>query len=189
MAGFYEVTKSDKARKVYFRKVSVSSRTAVYLDDTAEGKLPAPITTLPFSDLVTYDADLKQSTVHAISYDADKGPSVISAVGQIQYSADGVTWANTIPNGVMVAGSPVSFFIRTDPAALTRADDGTYSYNFLMAGVGSGGISLVNQSRNLAVIQGTTPLDQVGQTFSVNCTVVDQSGVSVTGTALSKAWA
>lgn len=189
MAGFYEVTKSDKARKIYFRKVSVSSPTAIYLEDAAEAKLPAAITTMPFANLTTYDPLLVQSTVHAISYDADKGLSVISAVGQTQYSADGVTWANTIPNGVMIAGSPISFFIRTDPAALTRADDGTYSYNFLMAGVGSGGISLVNQSRNLAVIQGTTPLDQAGQTFSVNCTVVDQSGVPVTGTALTKVWA
>lgn len=189
MAGFYEVTKSDKARKIYFRKVSVSSPTAIYLEDAAEAKLPAAISTMPFANLTTYDPALVQATVHAISYDADKGPSVISAVGQTQYSADGTTWTNTIPDGVMVAGGPVSFFIRTDPAALTRADDGTYQYNFLMGGAGSGGISLVNQARNLAVVAGTTPLDQAGINFTVNCTVVDQSGVSVTGTALTKVWA
>jgi hypothetical protein len=88
----------------------------------------------------------------------------------------------------MVAGSPVDFFIRTNPAGLTRSDDGTYTYNFLMQTVGSGGLSLINIGRNLARVAGTTPLDQVGLTFSVNCTVVDGSNHSVAGAAITKVW-
>lgn len=55
---------------------------------------------------------------------------------------------------------------------------------------GSGGLSLINDAtvQNKARITGTTPADQVGKTFSVNCTVVDSYGTSKVGTALSKVW-
>lgn len=188
MAGFYEVTKSDRDRKVIFRRTDRGSATAIYLDDAAEAKLPASTEAMPFADLVTYDADLKPSTVHMVDYDDDKGPALLMVVGQTQYSADGSTWANTIPDGVMVAGSPVNFYVRTNPAGLTRADDGSYTYNFAMASVGAGGISLINVGRNKALISGTTPLDQAGLTFHVNCTVSDTSGNTVAGTALEKDW-
>lgn len=187
MGGFFRVTKNDQARLVVLTRIADNTGGAVYLEDAAIAKLH-PATAMPFSDLVTWDAAVVNAAVYTQAYDADKGPSLITVVGQTQYSADGTTWANTIPDGVMVAGSPVEFFIRTNPAGLTRADDGTYQYNFLMQTVGSGGISLINIGRNLAKVAGTTPLDQVGQTFSVNCTVVDGSAHSVTGTALAKDW-
>lgn len=188
MAGFYVVTKNDRERKITLRRVADNTGGAVYLSDAAEAALPAPIGTMPFADLTTWAVAVKDTAVYQVPYDEDKGPSVITVVGQTQYSADGNAWANTIPNGVMVAGSPVEFFIRTNPAGLTRADDGSYQYNFLMQTVGSGGISLINIGRNLAKVAGTTPLDQVGLMFSVNCTAIDISGNSVTGTALTKVW-
>lgn len=188
MAGFYVVSRNDQKRVITLRRVADNTGGAVYLDDAAEAALPAPTGTMPFADLTTWAAAVKDLSTYQVPYDADKGPSLITVVGQTQYSADGSTWANTIPDGVMVAGSPVEFYIRTNPAGLTRADDGTYTYNFLMQTVGSGGISLINIGRNLAKVAGTTPLDQVGQTFSVNCTVVDGSAHSVTGTALTKVW-
>lgn len=117
--------------------------------------------------------------------------SVISAVGQIQYSADMVTWANSIPSGILVAGSPVNFWVRANPANLVDKDDGAYVYKYLMATVGAGGLSLRNQKTTtgtISQISGITPSDQAGLTFSVNCTVVDSAGTEVTGTALSKAW-
>lgn len=128
-------------------------------------------------------------SIHVLLNLAD---SVISAVGQIQYSADGVTWANTIPNGVLVVGQPVNFFVRANPATLVDKDDGSYRYDYLMATVGAGGLFLRNQETTsgiIAQISGTTPLDQVGINFSVNCTVKDSAGNSVAGTALTKAWA
>lgn len=119
--------------------------------------------------------------------------SVISTVGQIQYSADAVTWANTIPNGVLVVNTPVNFWVRANPDNLVDKDDGAYQYNYLMATVGAGGMSLRNQrvadGSVIAQISGITPEDQVGLTFSVNCTVKDSAGTEVAGTALSKAWA
>lgn len=114
--------------------------------------------------------------------------STITAVGQTQYSADGVTWADTIPDGVMVAGSPVDFYIRTNPAELVAPDDGDYVFSFLMGTTGAGGLSLRNDMRNRARVTGTTPADQAGLTFSVNCTVKDSAGTSVAGTALEKDW-
>lgn len=188
MAGFYVVSRNDQKRVITLRRVADNTGGAVYLDDAAEAALPTPTGTMPFSDLTTWAAAVKDTSTYQVPYDADKGPSLITVVGQTQYSADGSTWANTIPDGVMVAGSPVEFYIRTNPAGLTRADDGTYTYNFLMQTAGSGGISLINIGRNLAKVAGTTPLDQAGLTFSVNCTVVDGSAHSVTGTALTKVW-
>lgn len=189
MAGFYAVTKDDRGRKVTLRRVADNTGDAVYLTDAAEAALPVPTGTMPFSDLVTYAGAVKNTAVYQIPYDADAGPSVITVVGLTQYSADGSVWSDTIPNGVLIAGNPVDFYVRTNPAGLTRADDGSYTFNFLMQTVGSGGLSLINVGHNLARIAGVTPLDQVGQTFSVNCTVVDISNNSVTGTALTKVWA
>lgn len=188
MAGFYSVTKDDRARLITLRRVTANTGGAVYLTDAAEAALPQPAGTMPFANITTWAAAVKDTSVYQVPYDADKGPSLITVVGQTQYSADGGTWSNTIPNGVMVAGSPVDFFIRTNPAGLTRADDGSYQYNFLMQTVGSGGISLINVGVNKARVTGTTPLDQAGLTFSVNCTVKDGSNHSVTGTALTKVW-
>lgn len=116
----------------------------------------------------------------------------VTVVGQTQFSANGTSgWSDTIPGGTLVAGSPVDFYVRTNPATLVASDDGSYDYQFLMATVGSGGLSLVNDpvDQNKAHITGTTPLDQAGLTFSVNTTVVDSDGTSVTGTALSGTWA
>lgn len=116
----------------------------------------------------------------------------VTVVGQTQFSANGTSgWSDTIPGGTLVAGSPVDFYVRTNPATLVAADDGSYDYQFLMATTGSGGLSLINDpvDQNKAHITGTTPLDQAGLTFSVNTTVVDSDGTSVTGTALSGTWA
>lgn len=113
----------------------------------------------------------------------------LTAVGLVQYSADGATWVDAIPAGTLKAGQPVDFYIR--PKTTTPADDGTYQYNFLMATVGAGGLSLVNGSgtaRNTAHIFGTTPLDQVGQLFSVNVSVIDAFTTSINGTALTQTW-
>lgn len=286
MAGFYDVTNQPLERLVQFRRIDAPSEaigTCVYLEDAAIAKLPPVVDTMPFADLVTYDAALVNAQVHAVGYDADAGPlyltnqpanatpklganatftvaaaagpasgtksytwyhdgdlitgattatltvtgatlgsegqywcvvsstaagvtehvesnhvrlnladSVVSAVGQIQYSADGVTWANAIPNGVLVVGQPVNFFVRANPATLVDKDDGSYRYDYLMATVGAGGLFLRNQATTIGVIaqiSGTTPLDQVGINFSVNCTVKDSAGNSVAGTALTKAWA
>lgn len=115
-------------------------------------------------------------------------PSLITAVGQTQFSADGVTWGDTIPDGVMVAGSPVDFYIRTNPDELVAPDGGDYVFIFMMGTTGAGGLSLRNDMRNRARITGTTPADQSGLTFSVNCTVKDSAGTSVAGTALEKDW-
>lgn len=188
MAGFYVVTKNDRERKITLRRVADNTGGAVYLADAAEAALPAPTGTMPFASLITWAAAVKDTAVYQVPYDADKGPSVIATVGQTQYSADGNTWVNTIPGGVMVAGSPVAFFVRTNPATLARPDDGSYTYKFTMATIGAGGLSLVNVGANKARIEGETPLDQVGLTFSVNCTVEDISGNEVTGTALTKVW-
>lgn len=191
MAGFYEVTKNDKSRTVVFHRVSHihASPTAVFLSDAAETKLPTAQDTMPFADLVTYDPAFVPASFFVFTYDADKGPSVINTVGQTQYSADGETWADTIPNGVMVAGQSVDFYIRTNPTTLARPDDGSYVYMFLMQTVGAGGLSLINVDRNKAHIFGTTPADQQGLTFSVNTTVRDFGAKEVTGTALTKVWA
>lgn len=113
----------------------------------------------------------------------------MTAVGQTQFSADGTTWTDTI-TAVLKAGSPVDFYIRTNPASVIAADDGSYDYQFQMVTEGSGGLSLINDAaiQNKAHITGTTPADQVGKTFSVNCKVVDSYGTTVSGTALSKVW-
>jgi len=116
----------------------------------------------------------------------------VTVVGTTQFSANGTSgWSDTIPGGTLVAGSPVDFYVRTNPATLVTADDGSYDYQFLMATVGSGGLSLINDpvDQNKAHITGTTPLDQAGLTFSVNTTVVDSDGTTVTGTALTGTWA
>lgn len=114
----------------------------------------------------------------------------ITAVGQTQYSANGTSgWSDTIPDGVMKAGSPVDFYIRVTPNSIEPADDGTYEYDFLMETEGAGGLTLKNLTGNKARIKGTTPADQKGKTFSVNTTVKDKLGASVTGTALTQVWA
>lgn len=188
MAGFYAVTKNDQKRVITLRRAADNTGGAVYLSDAAEAALPTPTGTMPFSELTTWATAVKNTAVFQVPYDDDKGPSLITVVGQTQYSADGVVWSDTIPDGVMVAGSPVSFFIRTNPASLVRTDDGTYTYNFQTETVGSGGISLINIGANLAKVAGTTPPDQAGLTFSVNCTVVDGSAHEVVGVALEKDW-
>ncbi len=112
----------------------------------------------------------------------------MTSVGQTQYSANGTSgWSNTI-GAVLTAGEAVDFYIRTDPAAVVEADDGSYIYKFAMETEGAGGLSLVNDAVNRAHITGTTPADQVGKTFSVNCTIEDSYGTSVAGTSLSKVW-
>lgn len=289
MPGFYDATNHDDVRQIQFRRIDAPSEavgTCVWLEDAAIAKLPPAVDTMPFADLVTYDAALVNAQVHVVGYDAGKGPlyistqpvsatpkfganatftvaasagsaggtkayvwyhngapvlgaltatltitgatqkdvgeyycivtsakagpveveqvksavarldlaaSVITAVGQIQYSADAVEWANSIPNGVLVAGSPVNFFVRANPATVTDKDPGNYVYQYAMATVGAGGLSLRNQKMadgtTIAQISGITPADQVGQTFSVNCTVKDSAGTEVAGTTLSKAWA
>lgn len=280
MAGFYIVTRHDKERVLTLRRVADNTGSAVYLSDAAEAALPAPTGTMPFADIVTWAAAVKDTAVYTIPYDAGKGPlyistqptsqsvaagtdvtftvaaaagtgtksyqwyyqgykidgnenataltaslvnsvvtkqssgdywcvvsstggneqvksnpatltvaaSAITAVGQTQYSADGVAWADTIPDGVMVAGAPVDFFIRSNPASLDDPDDGDYVFSFTMAHIGSGGIFLRNDMHNRAHVTGTTPADQIGLTFSVNCSVKDSAGTSVEGTALEKDW-
>ncbi|MGL5904238.1 MAG: immunoglobulin domain-containing protein [Cetobacterium sp.] len=278
MAGFYVAERNDRERVVVLTRVADNTGGALWLDDEAIAALPQPTGTMPFADIVTYAAAVKDLAVYTIPYDAGKGPlyistqptsqsvaagtnvtltvaaaagtgtktyqwyyqgfkidgtinptaltaslvnnavtklsngdywcvvsstgeqvtsrpatltvaaSLITAVGQTQYSADGETWANTIPDGVMVAGAPVDFWVRTNPASLDDPDDGDYVFSFAMAAVGSGGISLINDMRNRARITGTTPVDQVGLTFSVNCSVKDSAGTSVTGAALEKDW-
>lgn len=116
----------------------------------------------------------------------------VTAVGQTQYSANGTSsWSNSIPDGILTAGTAVSFYIRTNPSSVQATDDGSYDYQFSMVPAGSGGLTLTNDPtiQNKAHITGTVPADQAGATFSVNTTVVDSYGTSVTGTALSKIWA
>lgn len=121
------------------------------------------------------------------------GPAAkITAVGKTQYSADGKTWTDTIPAGTLKVDTDVDFYVRTKPDSLVEPDDGTYQYNFKMETVGAGGLKLVNGTgadKNSAHITGKTPADQVGLTFSVNTTVIDKSGTSKAGTALTSNWA
>ncbi|XAO54203.1 head outer capsid protein [Yersinia phage vB_YenM_P778] len=114
----------------------------------------------------------------------------VSAVGVTQYSADGVTFTDTIPTGVLKVDTPVDFYIRTKPESVVAADDGTYDYQFKMVTAGAGGLSLVNDAteQNKAHITGKTPADQVGILFSVNTTVVDAYGTKKVGTALTQTW-
>lgn len=115
----------------------------------------------------------------------------VEEVGQIQFSADGVDWVDSIPAGTMKVDTDLDFYVRVNPETLSPDDDGSYEYDFAMATVGSGGLSLVNGSgdaRNTAHITGSTPADQVGITFQVNGLVKDIKGNSIAGTNLTQDW-
>lgn len=100
---------------------------------------------------------------------------------------------------MLKAGTAVDFYVRTDPASVVEPDDGSYEYRFNLIGqpdgdggntAGVGGLTIVNDQtdENKAHITGAVPADQVGKTFSVNCTVLDTFGAQIDGTALSKVW-
>lgn len=115
--------------------------------------------------------------------------AVLSDAGAVQVSTDGGdTWDTTFPDGFLVAGSPVDFTARIDPDSLDESDDGSYEYDFIMETSGAGGLSLINTSRDIAHITGTTPADQAGLTLTVNCTVKDKAGNTADATAVSGDW-
>lgn len=182
--------------KVVFTRVANNSGApgegVIYLDaDPASGV--TWLTTAELKALYPQLATLTDAQVTALAAKSAfyiDNRAAITAVGQVQYSADGTTWVDAIPANTLKAGQPVNFYIK--PKTVTAADPlNTYRYDFLMATVGSGGLSLINgtgSARNTARIFGTTPADQVGQTFSVNVTVTDDFGTTRTGTALTQAW-
>lgn len=115
--------------------------------------------------------------------------ATIKTVGKLQYSADGSTgWQDSIPSGTMKVATDLSFYVRLDPDSIDEPDNGTYTYEFAMASVGAGGMSLINTGVNLAHISGQTPADQVGKTFQVNGGVKDARGTFVAGTSLTQVW-
>jgi hypothetical protein len=115
--------------------------------------------------------------------------AVVTDAGDVQVSTDGGdTWATSFPDGFLVAGSPVDFKVRVDPAKVDAADDGSYEYDFSVDDA-SGGLSLINDtSDDTANVTGTTPEDQAGLTLTVNCTVKDSAGNSADATAVSGEW-
>lgn len=115
--------------------------------------------------------------------------AVVTDAGALQVSTDGGdSWDTDFPDGYLVAGSPVDFLVRVDPDSLDEPDDGSYEYDFIMETAGAGGLSLINTSRDIANITGTTPEDQAGLTLTVNCTVQDSAGNSADSTAVSGDW-
>lgn len=122
-----------------------------------------------------------------IRHDRHDPLPVITAVGAVQYSADGTTWADSIPVDTMKVDTALNFFVR--PKTVTPADTGFYTYNFAIAAGTGDGLSLTNVSNGVARISGTAPAGMVGKTFSVNVTVTDKKGNAVVGTALTQAWA
>lgn len=122
-----------------------------------------------------------------IRHDCPKASSLTDA-GTVQISVDGETWNSSFPDGFLVAGSETDFFVRVDPASLAEPDNGTYEYDFA-AGEASGGLTLINNQRDIAHVTGTTPADQVGLTLTVSCTVIDKAGNSLDSTPVTGEWA
>jgi len=100
---------------------------------------------------------------------------------------DGETWSSSFPDGFLVAGSSVDFYVRVNPDSMVDADDGSYEYDFLMAGA-AGGLSLLNSQRDMAHVTGTTPADQVGLTLNIECSVIDSAGNSMDSAPISGDW-
>lgn len=78
MSGFYIVNRHDRERVITLQRVAENTGSAVYLDDAAESKLPVPTGTMPYADIVTYDAAVKNLSTYTIQYDSGKGPLYIS---------------------------------------------------------------------------------------------------------------
>jgi hypothetical protein len=124
----------------------------------------------------------------------------LTAVGKVEFSHDGNTWADTIADGILKVDTDTSFFVRVDPASVLAADDGSYEYDFKLTGTadgdkgdtaGIGGMKIINDAKvkNKAQVTGKTPADQEGKIFTVDAKVKDTYGTSKDATKLSKAWA
>jgi hypothetical protein len=113
--------------------------------------------------------------------------SVLTDAGYLQVSVSGGSWVTSFPGDSLVAGSPVDFQVRIRSDSMSDLDDGTYEYDFKLTGA-SGGLSLVNTSRDVAHITGTTPADQAGLTLNVTTQVIDSAGNAVDADVLSGIW-
>lgn len=129
-----------------------------------------------------------RNKIRHMRHDRHDKLATIKTVGGLQFSTNGTTWVDAIPAGTMKVATALNFYVRAKPTTVLEADTGLYQYNFKMATAGSGGLSLINGKGNVAHITGQTPSDQVGQTFSVNVTVIDKKGNKVSGTALTQVW-
>lgn len=117
--------------------------------------------------------------------------SALTDPGDLQLSADGTTWAaDFAAAGIdLIAGQPVDFYARVDPATMTPANEVTsFVFDFEMTGA-DGGLVMGNVAANVARITGTTPANQAGQALTVGVDVSDSHGTTMNPMPITGTWA
>lgn len=117
--------------------------------------------------------------------------AILTAVGKTQISTDnGVTWLDSFAADFLKVDSVFDFLVRTNPADVVAADDGTYEYDFTIGGAPD--LNIANVKRDQAQVTGQISHDQqaatVGTQLLINTTVKDKSGTAKLGTAIFADW-